>query len=186
MEVICTTYVSLKQIQMQINPFLAPCWRSGFTEDQILSEFKPAFPTVAITTEADREIWGTWHRHDSNYFFCFKNTYWNRYKSFSRTPYLQLWSNFQREMESERVHKGEEWPSHCRTRIVFHSIKSFSAWGRKKKSRPVAFHVARRCGSLFVVARWCAYRSQSKSPAWAVERDAKPNCYDMLIFYLRA
>lgn len=130
-----------------------------------------SFSPVAITTEADREIWGMWHRHDSNFFFCFKNTYWNWYKKLQRDSPLTTLIQFTEREESESVHMREEWPLRSLNPLQSCFIPSNVSHSRGERKgrvgrggRPVAFHVARRWGSLFVVTQWCASLKPIKIP----------------------
>lgn len=135
---------------VQMNLFPAPCWRSRFTDVQIPSEFKPAFSRCHNHRGRRRNPRYVTQRLQQ-LFFPFQKPYWNRYKKLQQDSPLTTLIQFS---ERERVHEGGMTiavPQSESPRIAFHSIKCFSVWG-KKKSRPVAFRVARRCGS-FVCCR---------------------------------
>lgn len=129
-----------------MNFFPTPCWRSLFTDVQILSEFKPAFSCCHNHRGRRKNLRYVTQRLQQ-LFFLFQKPYWNWASAV--LPTYNLDPIFR---ESKSVYRNDHRSVAVRIpsdRVSFHQMLLSAG---KKKSRPVAFRVARRCGS-FVCCR---------------------------------
>lgn len=149
---------------MQINLFPAPCWRSRFTDVQILSEFKPAFSRCHNHRGRRRNLRYVTQRLQQ-LFFLFQKPYWNCYKKLQRDSPLTTLIQFSERVRACTWGRNDHRSVAVRIpsdRVSFHQMLLSV---RKKKSRPVAFRVARRCGS-FVCCRTTARITEANQNPW--------------------